>query len=93
MEVDILDLDCSQILLQRYLFHCNGTVVLKQMQSGPYNSSDRIITAHSGVAGAEGGGGGQWWGRLRRQGPRGSKMGGKMTVINEKHCLSELNKF
>jgi hypothetical protein len=31
MEVDILDLDCSQILLQKYLSHCIGTVVLKQI--------------------------------------------------------------
>ena len=31
MEVNILFLVCSQILLQRYLFHCNGTVELKQI--------------------------------------------------------------
>jgi hypothetical protein len=31
MEVDILDLDCSQILSQMYLFHCNGPVELQQV--------------------------------------------------------------
>jgi len=30
MEADILVLECNRILLQRYRFHCNGTVVLKQ---------------------------------------------------------------